>query len=122
MEVKFESKGDFKNAESWLKRIVTNSSASTLNTIAREGEKSLSANTPKVTGETAAAWRGIVSGNQISWVNNAHPEAGVNIAKLIDQGHGTGTGGYVQPKPYIRKSMDPVWKSAGDKIAKELTD
>jgi hypothetical protein len=56
---------------------------------------------------------------EIGWTNDAHPEASVNIAKLIELGHGTGTGGYVAPKPYIKKAMEPIWKST-DGVAKEL--
>lgn len=91
-----------------------------------EGVKALSANTPRDTGATANGWdykvetKGHVS--ELSWINKAHPELNVNMAVLIDTGHGTGTGGYVSPRPYINKSMDPILKNAGDRLLKELTE
>lgn len=122
MKISFESKGDFSNMERWLDKAVKTDMQSPLNQLASQGTKSLMSATPKNTGETAAGWqadvvkRGDVS--EIVWTNNAHPEAGVNLAKLIELGHGTGTGGYVPPKPYIKNAMSPVWSKV-DSIVKE---
>lgn len=123
MKVSFESKGDFNNMERWLSKVVKTNMESPLNQLASQGTKSLAAHTPIETGETASGWqadvikRGEIS--EIVWTNNAHPEAQVNVAKLIETGHGTGTGGYVPPRPYIKQSMKPVWDKV-DLIAKEL--
>lgn len=123
MKVSFESKGDFNNMERWLNKVVKTNMESPLNQLASQGTKRLAAGTPVDTGETAAGWqadvirRGDVS--EIVWTNNAHPESEVNVAKLIDLGHGTGTGGYVAPRPYIKESMKPVWNKV-DGIVKEL--
>lgn len=124
MKISFESKGDFNNATSWLKKVVNGNPATILNQVAKQGEQSLAANTSKDTGETASGWKSKIKTKgdvtEIEWYNDAHPELEVNLAKLIELGHGTRTGGYVPPKPYIKKSMDPVFKSVGDKVAKEL--
>ncbi len=124
MKLTFESKGDFDKTLAWLSRVVNRAPTKTLQQIARDGERALSANTPRDTGETASSWVSEITSrnnvSEISWMNTAHPEANVNVAKIIDQGHGTRTGGFVQPRPYIQKAMDDVWKSASDKIAKEL--
>lgn len=124
MKVTFEGKGDFSNAEAWLKDISTRSPSMALNQIAREGEGSLSSNTPKDTGATASGWKANVTSkgsiSEVAWINTAHPGLNVSVAKLIDQGHGTRNGGYVQPRPYIKQAMDKIWKDAGDKIAKEM--
>lgn len=123
MKISFESKGDFNNMERWLDKVVKTNMESPLNQLASQGTKRLAAGTPVDTGETAAGWqadvirRGDVS--EIVWTNNAHPESEVNVAKLIDLGHGTGTGGYVAPRPYIKDSMKPVWNKV-DGIVKEL--
>lgn len=126
MKVTFESKGDFNKTLAWLARAVNKSPTVALQQIAKEGEKVLAANTPKDTGETASGWTSEITSkrgsSEISWMNTAHPEANVNVAKVIDLGHGTGNGGYVPPRPYIQKSMDEVWKNAGDRIAKELIE
>lgn len=124
MKISFESKGDFNGVRSWLKGLVSHDPTAVINQIARDGERSLSSNTPRETGATAAGWKAEIKRNgkqtEIAWVNNAHPELQVNLAKLIELGHGTGTGGYVQPRPYIKRSMDSVFNNAGDKIAREV--
>lgn len=125
MKISFESKGDFSKVTDWLKRVSNVDTSSALKSIAEEGTRSLSANTPRATGETASGWREKVttSGDitEIVWTNIAHPEANVSIAKLIDLGHGTRTGGYVPPQPFIKKSMKPIWASVDSKLVKELT-
>lgn len=124
MKIAFDSKGDFGIINGWLKDVINRKPSNTINQIATDGTRSLEANTPRDTGETADGWvseittKGDVT--EIAWKNTAHPEAGVNVAKLIELGHGTGTGGYVPPNPYIEKAMKPIWDRAGDKVAKEL--
>jgi hypothetical protein len=125
MEVTFGSKGDFDNVQEWLNKVAKNSPNDALNKIAKEGEQSLAANTPKDTGVTAAGWESEITTEgkgifEVVWTNTAHPETSVNVAVIIDQGHGTGTGGYVQPRPYIKRAMDSVFANAGDEIEKEL--
>ena len=125
MEVIFNSKGDFNNIDAWLKRVSSSSPNAILEQIAMEGERSLYSNTPKRTGQTAAGWQSIITSEkdnaEIAWINTAHPETSVSVAKLIELGHGTRTHGYVPPQPYISKSMDDIFNTAGDKIAEELT-
>ena len=124
MRVSFESKGDFKNVLKWLDRSSKRNPSAAARGIADQGISSLSRGTPRDTGETASGWIAEVTTRrnitEIAWKNIAHPGAGVNVAKIIELGHGTGTGGYVPPSPYIKDSMTPVWKTAGDKVVKEL--
>lgn len=124
MKISFESKGGFEKITDWLKQASSYDPSIALNSIAKEGTRSLASKTPKSTGETAAGWTEKITttGNitEIAWMNTAHPDAGVNIAKLIELGHGTGTGGYVPPQPYIKEAMNPVWDSIDSKVVKEL--
>lgn len=124
MKISFDSKGDFDVVRGWLKRVSNSNPSVVLNKVASEGVKSLSANTPKDTGETAAGWTAdvVTKGDitEISWKNTAHPESSVNVAKLIELGHGTGTGGYVPPQPYIKDAMKPIWEEVDNKVVKEL--
>ena len=125
MSVSIESKGGFEKALAWLER-ASNPRPSTAiaNSIAKSGEQALRNATPKDTGETASGWRSEVKmtakGLEITWYNVAHPEQSVNIAKLIELGHGTRTGGYVSPRPYIKTAVKPIFDSGGDRIVKEL--
>lgn len=124
MKISFDSKGDFNVIRDWLKRVTTRNPSVAINQVASEGTRSLATNTPRDTGETASGWKADVTTKghvtEIAWKNTAHPELEVNLAKLIELGHGTRTGGYVAPKPYVKKAMDPVFKTAGDKVVKEL--
>ncbi len=124
MKITFESKGDFGNSLKWLKNVSSPKTSSTVDQIAKQGVMSLMANTPRETGETASGWKSEVKmtakGLEIIWTNTAHPELSVNLAKLIELGHGTRNGGYVSPRPYIKQSMDSVFRTAGDKLAGEM--
>lgn len=124
MEVTFDSKGDFTNIQEWLDKVSKNSPSAALVEIAREGKQSLTVNTPRDTGATASGWEAQITSkkgeHEIAWVNNAHPGESVNVAVIIDQGHGTGTGGFVPAQPYIESAMDKVFADASNKIEKEL--
>lgn len=125
MRVGFETTGNFENALRWLTRTKDKIPTSTLDKLGREGVESLKASTPVgETGGTAAGWDFDVdrnrSGAELSFTNNAHPQESVNIAKILELGHGTGTGGYVPPRPYIKQAMAPVFGKAADQIAKEM--
>lgn len=124
MKVLFESRGGFDKANKWLTDITKRDLSVSHRQIANQGIENLRSNTPKDTGETAAGWTSQVRTKgditEIAWMNRAHPGAQVNVAKIIELGHATGTGGYVPPKPYIKKSMDPVFKDAVNKLTKEL--
>ena len=122
MNVKFESKGGFDNALKWFDK-VSNIQSGMIKSIADYGTTRLRDGTPEDTGETANGWEYEVTVKQnsleVDWKNTAHPDSKVNVAKLIEMGHGTGTGGYVPPKPYIKQAMGPVWKKLDNNI-KEL--
>lgn len=125
MHVEFTTSGDFEATISWLKRSKDRVPMSALNDMGKEGVGALKGSTPKgETGQTAAGWSYRVSrisvGAELAFVNNAHPETGVNIARLIQLGHGTGTGGYVQPIDYINPALKSVLGDAGTRLAKEM--
>lgn len=123
LRVAYDVTGDFDRTTKWLQD-VTNGAPKALSQIADQGLQSLQKNTPKDTGATANGWEAIITrdgtGHNIAWVNTAHPNLNVNVALIIELGHGIGTGGYVQPRPYIKQAMDGVFKTAGQTIAKEL--
>ena len=124
MRVRFSTRGNFNNTTSWLRRTKDKVPTSSLNKIANSGVRALSEATPVDTGTTAAGWDSEVtttsSGAEVTWFNIAHPQESVNVAIIIDTGHGTGTGGYVPPRPYITGAIDPILNKAGDQIAKEM--
>lgn len=87
------------------------------------GVSALSAATPVESGETAASWYyeieikpGLVS---IIW-KNRHVEDGRPIAILLQYGHGTGTGGYVQGRDYINPAMRPIFDQIEIALMREV--
>ena len=124
MKVSFESRGNFDNFNKWLKNLDRLKSSEITKIIPKEGVSRLKANTPKDTGGTANGWYSEVTVRknvlEISWKNRANPDEDVNIAKLIELGHGTKNGGYVPPRPYIKTSMNELFNKASDLLTKEL--
>ena len=116
--------GDFKDLESYLKRVIKKSSSKQGATeLAIAIVNRLKQDTPKESGLTAASWDYKLSntskGIAIEIINKNNNNDSVNIAKIIHFGHGTGTGGYVPPKPYIVSAIDAAYNK---KIKSILTD
>ena len=122
--ITFSSKGDFKKADSWFEKLLNIAKLGELDKYGRKGVEALRAATPKDSGETANAWSyEIVRGDgetRIVW-KNTHINKGVNIAVILQYGHGTGTGGYVQGIDYINPAMRPVFQDILDNALKEVT-
>lgn len=89
-----------------------------------EGVKALAAATPIDTGETASKWRYEIQqgrGRVSIFFLNDHVEDGVNIAIILQYGHGTGTGGYVQGIDYINPAIAPIFNKLANAAWKEVT-
>ena len=119
-----ECKGDYDKTERWLKKLLRKQYMKNLMKYGEEGVAALSAATPVDTGLTAASWayeiQSDANGISINWVNT-NVNKGVNIAVILQFGHGTGTGGYVQGRDYINPAMRPVFDDIADKAWKEVT-
>ncbi len=122
--IRIECPGDYHNIEKWLKK---NKNQEYLKQLAKYGEKgvaALAAATPKDTGLTAASWSYEIefknNGLAIYWTNS-HVEKYVNIAIILQFGHGTGTGGYVQGRDYINPAMRPIFDEIADSAWREVT-
>lgn len=120
-----ESKGNWEKTIRWLKRMtqVNTKFDAALERAGRAGVKALEAATPKDTGLASSAWfftidKGLKS-STITW-HNADIEGGYNVALLLQYGHGTGTGGYVQGLDYINPALEPVFKAFSDEVLKEV--
>lgn len=117
------SEGSFKNMESFLKRTVKNSSKQEVVELAEAIVSRLRQDTPKRSGKTASAWSYNISNSSNGFVIeivNTNNNGSVNIARIIHFGHGTGTGGYVPPKPFITTAIDSVYKSKIDSILTKM--
>lgn len=124
MNIGITTTGDFSAATSWLKRAAKANPQNALKALGSQGVSRLASATPKDTGQTAAGWACKVkktsTGWDIEWYNTAHAGTGVNVAKILQLGHGTGTGGYVPGRDYINPALKPIFDDAGDKLVREL--
>lgn len=115
------SSGDFKNLEKFLKVTSKKSKKSEAINLAEEIVRKLKMMTPVKSSKTANSWSYTIketsAGIEIEIINTNN-NGPVNIAKLIHYGHGTGTGGYVPPKPFITETIDSVYKNKIDSILK----
>lgn len=87
------------------------------------GVQALSAATPVDTGKTASSWRYEIettnTGKTIHWVND-NVNNYVNIALILQYGHGTGTGGYVAGRDYINPALAPIFDELANEAWKEI--
>jgi hypothetical protein len=122
--ITFTSKGDFKKANSWFEKMKEIIKLGELNKYGRIGVEALRSATPKESGETADSWSYEIvrkdGETKIVWTNS-HINKGVNIAVILQYGHGTGTGGYVEGIDYINPAMKPVFQEIVDNALKEVT-
>lgn len=123
--IQFKQKGDFSKTESFLKKLRKLDLDSVLRKYGELGVQALASATPVETGKTAASWdykiekgKGVVT---ITWTNS-NVNNGVPIALLIQYGHGTGTGGYVQGRDYIKPAILPIFDQLADALWKEVTE
>lgn len=119
---KVVSKVNFKNTEKLLKR-KDSDPMTTLKRYAQSGVDALSAATPVDTGLTASSWYYEIektrNGYIISW-NNSNVENGVPVALLIQLGHATKSGTYVQGIDYINPALKDIFKQFSIDIGKEF--
>ena len=117
-------KGDFKRLKNFLRRNRQMEIESLLKQYAEEGVEALRSATPVVTGKTAESWKyEIVKEHNkysINWMNT-NVNNGVSIAVILDYGHGTGWGGYVQGRHYISPAIRPIFDKIADNAWKEVT-
>lgn len=116
--IRITSKGDFNNTFRFLKKMSNFKVNKILDKYGAMGVSALAAATPMDSGLTANSWGYEISvgkeGVTIHWTNT-NQNNGVYIAVILQYGHGTGTGGYVQGRDYINPAIRPVF----DKIAEE---
>jgi hypothetical protein len=117
-------KGSFKNTERYLARLKTAQLFAVLNKYGSLGQNALSNATPVESGLTAASWSYTIEQRpgyySIRW-HNSHIESGVPIAVILQYGHGTGTGGYVQGRNYIMPAIRPIFDQMANEAWKEVT-
>ena len=116
--IRIMTKGDFNNTFRFLNKMSKFQINKILEKYGQMGVEALRSATPIDSGKTAESWGYEISvgkeGATIHWTNT-NQNKGVYIAVILQYGHGTGTGGYVQGIDYINPAIRPVF----DKIAEE---
>lgn len=122
--ISFRQKGDFSKLNRYLERVKEAARLSILDKYGREGVAALSSATPVDTGETANSWFYKIEHNNRSArivFCNSHINEGVPIAIILQYGHGTGTGGWVEGIDYINPAIQPIFNKIVDAAWKEVT-
>lgn len=110
--VTMELSGNFDKTEAWLQKAVSGSLVPRIEKYGQAGVDALRSATPVDSGKTASSWSYNIKRSpgkiEIEWTNS-HYNKGVPIAIILQYGHGTGTGGYVQGRDYINPAMRPLF-------------
>ena len=122
--IEIKQKGNFDKSIQFLGQLKRGINLRSLDKYGEEGVAALAAATPVDTGKTASSWfyeikkeRGSVS---ISF-HNSNIQNGIPIAILLQYGHGTNNGGWVQGRDYINPAIQPIFDKIANKAWKEVT-
>lgn len=122
--IKFRQKGDFSKVTRYLERVKQAVCLGFLDKYGREGVAALASATPTDTGLTANSWYYRIenkTGSAKIVFYNSNIQNGVSIAIILQYGHGTGTGGWVQGRDYINPAIQPVFDKIVDEAWKGVT-
>lgn len=115
--------GDFKKLTNFLEKMKRMFDVSMLDKYGREGVAALSAATPVDSGKTASSWtyeiKDIKDGVALTF-NNTNIQNGVSIAIILQYGHGTRNGGWVEGRDYINPAIQPVFDKLANEAWKEV--
>ena len=121
--IKISLKGNFKNIERFFdgaKNRLPQRIRSVLDRYGLQGVAALQMYTPKDSGETANSWKYEIFNLGIAWSNTNVTGNGTPIAILLQYGHGTRNGGYVQGRDYINPALQPIFDEIADNCWKEV--
>jgi hypothetical protein len=122
--ITFRHKGDFSNLTRFLERAKETINVGILDRYGCEGVAALSAATPKESGLTASSWSYEIvrkSGSVSVVFKNSNVNKGVPIAIILQYGHGTRNGGWVEGRDYINPAVQPIFDRLADEAWKEAT-
>ena len=122
--ISFRQKGDFSKLTRFLERAKNLVHLSDLDRYGREGVAALASATPVDTGKTAASWYYDIKINKESasiTFDNSNIQNGVPIAIILQYGHGTKNGGWVEGRDYINPVIQPIFDKIAEEAWKEVT-
>ena len=122
--ISFRQKGDFSKLTKFLERAKESVKLGDLDKYGRAGVEALASATPIDSGLTANSWYYEIenkNGSASITFLNRNIQNGVPIAIILQYGHGTGTGGWVQGRDYINPAIQPLFDKIADDAWKEVT-
>ncbi len=124
MGFKITIQGDHEATNRFLKKLKEFQIRRVLEKYGQKGVSALASATPVRTGTTSRSWMYKIESNgdshTIYWTNT-NENRGVNIALILQYGHGTGRGGYVSGRDYINPAIQPVFDAIVEEAWKELS-
>lgn len=124
MKVTFNHKGDFTKLTHYFEKVKRAARIDILDKYGREGVAALSSATPIDSGLAASSWGYEIEHNKDSAIitfTNSNIENGFPVAIMLQYGHATGTGGWVQGRDYINPAIQPVFDKLADAAWREVT-
>ena len=121
--IRISSRGDYRKATRYLEKLKETVRIGTLDEYGRRGVKALSDATPKDSGLTASSWEYEIvhrKGGVSLQFRNTNINDGVPIAIILQYGHGTRNGGYVEGRDYINPAIQPVFDEMAEDLWKEV--
>ena len=122
--ISFRQKGDFSKLTNYLERMKEVVKIGDLDKYGREGVAALESATPVESGLTARSWYYEIkheNGSAMITFKNSNIQNGVSIAVILQYGHGTGTGGWVQGRDYINPAIQPIFDKIAENAWREVT-
>lgn len=124
MGFKITIQGDHEATNRFLKKLKEFQIRRVLEKYGQKGVSALASATPVRTGTTSRSWTYRIESNgdshTIYWTNT-NENRGVNIALILQYGHGTGRGGYVSGRDYINPAIQPIFDAIVEEAWKELS-
>lgn len=120
----FRHKGDFSDTTNYLKKLKQNNMLAALEKYGEEGVAALASATPVDTGLTAKSWYYKIERTNTSvtlYFCNSNVNKGVPIAIILQTGHGTRNGGWVEGRDYINPAIQPIFDKIVENLWKEVT-
>ena len=121
--ISFRQKGDFSKLTKFLERATETVYLGALNKYGRQGVAALASATPIDSGETASSWYYEIENNKESATitfYNSNVQNGVPIAIILQYGHGTRNGGWVEGRDYINPAIQPIFDQIVDDAWREV--
>ena len=122
--ITFRQKGDFSKLSRYLEKVKEAAKVGVLDKYGLAGVAALSSATPVESGLTAQSWYYEIEHTKSSAVIrflNSNINKGVPIAIILQYGHGTGTGGWVEGRDYINPAIQPIFDNIAEDAWKEVT-